>query len=147
MFSFSILLLQFLICSFSEYLLTFQVLASNNLFKMCLITLFLCLFVCLFLFFFFLFRHMGSQFHNQGLNPCPLHWDDRDLSTGPQGKSLFLIVYSLQGTVPRLEQRASGPTVHSIHDCKHIFITQQDFLLQLLHPISLHDVFLCLLLS
>ena len=27
-------------------------------------------------------RHVGSEFPNQGLNPCPLHWKRRILTTG-----------------------------------------------------------------
>ena len=32
-------------------------------------------------------RHVGSQFPDQGLNPCPLHWKCGVLTTGPPGKS------------------------------------------------------------
>ena len=31
--------------------------------------------------------HMGSQFPNQGLNPCPMQGDHRALTAGPSGKS------------------------------------------------------------
>ena len=31
--------------------------------------------------------HVGSQFPDQGSNPCPLHWKCRVLTTGPPGKS------------------------------------------------------------
>ena len=36
-----------------------------------------------------------SMFPEQGLNLGPLHWDLRDLATGPPGKSLLFISYSL----------------------------------------------------
>ena len=32
-------------------------------------------------------QHVGSQFPDQGLNLCPLHWGGRFLTTGPPGKS------------------------------------------------------------
>ena len=33
-------------------------------------------------------QHAGSQFPDQGSNPCPLHWEhDGILTTGPPGKS------------------------------------------------------------
>ena len=32
-------------------------------------------------------QHVGSQFPNQGSNPCPLHWVLGVLTTGPPGKS------------------------------------------------------------
>ena len=31
--------------------------------------------------------HVESEFHNQGSNPCPLHWELGVLTTGPPGKS------------------------------------------------------------
>ena len=31
--------------------------------------------------------HVGSQFSDQGLNLCPLHWECRVLTTGPPKKS------------------------------------------------------------
>ena len=36
--------------------------------------------------------HVGSQFPDQGLNPCPLHWEHGVLTTGPPGKSLLLLL-------------------------------------------------------
>ena len=52
--------------------------------------------VCWFLKFFIYFLffgctslHVESQFPNQGLNLCPLHWKCRVLTTGPLEKSLF----------------------------------------------------------
>ena len=38
-------------------------------------------------FFFLTMLHVGSQFPNQGLNPCPLQWKHGVLITGPLGKS------------------------------------------------------------
>ena len=32
-------------------------------------------------------RHVGSQFPDQGSNPCPLQWKGGVLTTGPPGKS------------------------------------------------------------
>ena len=32
-------------------------------------------------------RHMGSQFPDQGLNPCPLHWEHGVLTARPPEKS------------------------------------------------------------
>ena len=46
---------------------------------------------CLILFFFFFgctTWHAGSQFHNQGWNPCPLQQKYRIITTGSPGKSL-----------------------------------------------------------
>ena len=47
-------------------------------------------------------RHVGSQFPDQGLNPRPLQWKRRVLTTGPPGKSLIqLYIYisvPFQGT-------------------------------------------------
>ena len=36
-------------------------------------------------------QHVGSLFLVQGLNPCPLHWKHRALTTGPLDKSHFMI--------------------------------------------------------
>ena len=36
-------------------------------------------------------QHVGSQFPDQGLNPCPLHWKPRVLTTGPPEKSPILV--------------------------------------------------------
>ena len=47
----------------------------------------------IFSFFFFLeciTQHVGSQFLNQGLNPCPQNWKHGVLTTGHSGKSLYL---------------------------------------------------------
>ena len=33
--------------------------------------------------------HVGSNYPDQGSNPGPLHWERRDLPTGPPGKSLY----------------------------------------------------------
>ena len=38
-------------------------------------------------------QHVGSQFPNQGSNPCPLQWKHGVLTTGPPGKSLQFILY------------------------------------------------------
>ena len=35
--------------------------------------------------------HVGSYFPDQGLNPHPLHWKRRVLTTGPPGKSPVLV--------------------------------------------------------
>ena len=35
--------------------------------------------------------HAGSQFLDQGLNPCPLHWEYGVLTTGLPGKSRFFV--------------------------------------------------------
>ena len=40
--------------------------------------------------------HAGSWFPNQGLNPCCLQWKYRVLTTGSQGKSLILTIFSVQ---------------------------------------------------
>ena len=50
-------------------------------------------------------QHAGSQFPDQGSNPCPLHWENRVLTTGPPGKSLvslltWVIVIQLLSRVP-----------------------------------------------
>ena len=37
---------------------------------------------------------MGSEFPDQGLNLCLLHWKHRVLSTGPPGKSLVVFFYN-----------------------------------------------------
>ena len=34
-------------------------------------------------------QHLGSFFPDQGLNPCPLHWKHRVITTGPPGKSPY----------------------------------------------------------
>ena len=34
-------------------------------------------------------RHVGSQFPDQGSNPCPLQWKFPVLTNGPAGKSLM----------------------------------------------------------
>ena len=39
------------------------------------------------IFFFFATQHMGSSFPNQGMNPRPLYWKLRVLTTGLPGKS------------------------------------------------------------
>ena len=36
-------------------------------------------------------QHLGSQFPNQGSNPCLLQWKREVLTTGPPGKSLFTL--------------------------------------------------------
>ena len=40
------------------------------------------------LYFILAVRHAGSQFPDQGSNPCPLQWNCRVLTTGPPGNSL-----------------------------------------------------------
>ena len=55
------------------------------------------------LFFFFFCcttQHVGSQFPNQGLNLCPLHWKHRVLTTGPPEKSPSKHI--LKGSVKRI---------------------------------------------
>ena len=37
-------------------------------------------------------QHAGSQFPDQGSNPCSLHWENRVLTTGPPGKSLVSLL-------------------------------------------------------
>ena len=32
--------------------------------------------------------YMGSEFLDQGSNPCRLHWECREVTNGPPGKSL-----------------------------------------------------------
>ena len=72
---------------------------SLSLFLMLLGVAFL--FICLVSFFFFFFKFfshalwcMGSQFPNQGSNPCPLHLEHGVLTTGPTEKSLILALIS-----------------------------------------------------
>ena len=38
-------------------------------------------------------RHAGSSFPNQGLKPCPLHWEHGVLTTGPPGTSLSCLIF------------------------------------------------------
>ena len=48
----------------------------------------------IFSFFFFLeciTQHVGSQFLNQGLNPCPQNWKHGVLTTGHSGKALLYL--------------------------------------------------------
>ena len=45
--------------------------------------------------FFFFFGHPERHFRNQGWNPHPLQWTCRILTTGPPGKSLNFIRFSL----------------------------------------------------
>ena len=40
---------------------------------------------------------MESWFPNKGLNPCPLHWELRVLTTGPSGKSPTLFFGGFAG--------------------------------------------------
>ena len=55
-------------------------------------------------FFFFFFclalQHVGSQFPNQGLNPCPLHWKLRVLTSGLPGKSPRSFILIIHYQVP-----------------------------------------------
>ena len=55
-------------------------------------------------YFFLFFGHTtqlaGSQFPNQELNPCPLHWKWGVLTTGPPGKSPSEIVNQRAGGRP-----------------------------------------------
>ena len=57
--------------------------------------MFLFIFMNLKILFFFLFDcttwHAGSEFPNQGWNPCPLQWKHRALTTAPPGKSLKIL--------------------------------------------------------
>ena len=39
--------------------------------------------------------HVGPSFPGQGLNPCPLQWKHRVLTTGPQGNSPFYLLFVL----------------------------------------------------
>ena len=50
---------------------------------------------------FFWLRHAGSQFPDQGLNPCPLHWEHKILTTGPPGKPL-VFEYWKQNKFPQV---------------------------------------------
>ena len=47
-----------------------------------------------FSFSFFFLPHAGSQFPNQGSNPCPLQWKFRVLTTGPPGNSQDLCLFN-----------------------------------------------------
>lgn len=54
-----------------------------------------------FFFFFLATLHVGSLFHDQGLNQCPLLWKRGVLTAGPPGKSavkLYLLEH-LSGLV------------------------------------------------
>ena len=49
------------------------------------------------------------RFPDQGLNPCPLHWEVRVLATGPPGKSRAwgLIGKKMQGSRTADQERKS----------------------------------------
>ena len=69
--------------------------------------------VLLFFFYFLFFfcctgQHVGSQFPNQGLNPRPLQWKHRDLTTALPGKSHVLLFLSFKISLSILDNSPSS---------------------------------------
>ena len=63
--------------------------------------------------FFLATGHLGTQFADQGLKPCPLHCKHTVLTTGSLGKSEFLILLLLVQECCVCPNNINTPSVHA----------------------------------
>ena len=90
-------------------------------------------------------RHVGSSFPNQGLNPCPLHWEHGVITTGAPGESLVLLISDVVWAfLPFLNVPKVAHSPFGLHLSTGLLLSKAGMFAEPRAPLGLHKQLLCL---